>query len=91
MDSIPLVINLNHMKYLIMLSAAALICLSYSTSFAQKKTITKKQKTSHTKATKFYWAGVLQKKEMSSYQYGTHLLKGKSLSGNPNQEETTFA
>ncbi|MGY0035666.1 hypothetical protein [Pedobacter sp. NJ-S-72] len=79
------------MKYLLVLSATVLICLSSSNSFAQKKTTPQKSKMSHTKSAKSYWAGMLQKKKMSSYQYGTHLLKGKSLSGNPNQEEITFA
>ena len=79
------------MKYLFVLSATVLICLSSSNSFAQKNTTPQKSKISHTKAAKSYWAGVLQKKEMSTYQYGTHLLQGKSLAGNPNQEETTFA
>lgn len=79
------------MKYLFVLSAAALICLSSANSFAQKKAATQKSKTGQTKQTKFYWAGVLQKQGMSAYQYGTHILNGKSLSGKPDQPETTFA
>lgn len=79
------------MKYLFLLSAAVLICLSSNNSFAQKKVILQKPKTSHTKLAKSYWAGVLQKQEMSSYQYGTHTLNGKPLYANPDQEKTTFA
>jgi hypothetical protein len=80
-----------HMKYLFVLSAVVLICLSSSNSFAQKKPASQKSRISHANVAKSYWAGVLQKKEMSSYQYGTHILKGKSLSGEPDQPETTFA
>lgn len=79
------------MKYLLTLSAAILICLSSGNSFAQQKSTPQKSKISRTKQTKFYWAGVLQKQGMTSYQYGTHVLKGKSLAGGPNQPETTFA
>lgn len=32
---------------------------------------------------KLMWAGTLQKTEMTSYQYGTHILKGFLLDGNP--------
>lgn len=79
------------MKYLLALSAATLICLSSGNSFAQKKTSPQKPKINHTQQAKFYWAGVLQKQGMTSYQYGTHTLNGKSLSGKPDQPETTFA
>lgn len=79
------------MKYLLTLSAAVLICLSFGTSFAQQKSTPQKSKISRTKQIKFYWAGVLQKQGMTAYQYGTHVLKGKSLAGEPNQPETIFA
>lgn len=79
------------MKYLLTLSAAILICLSSGNSFAQQKPAFQKSKINRPKQTKFYWAGVLQKQGMTSYQYGTHVLKGKSLAGEPNQAETTFA
>lgn len=79
------------MKYLLALSAAALICFSSANSFAQKKTTAQKQKINPTKHANFYWAGVLQKQGMTSYQYGTHILNGMALSGKPDQPETTFA
>jgi hypothetical protein len=79
------------MNYLLALSAVALICLSSTNSSAQKKTNPQRPKINHTKQAKFYWAGVLQKRGMTAYQYGTHILNGKSLSGKPDQPETTFA
>ena len=78
------------MKYLLTLSAVLLICLSSGTSFAQKKSAPQKSKINCTKQTR-YWAGVLQKQGMTAYQYGTHLLKGESLSGELNEPETIFA
>jgi hypothetical protein len=78
------------MKSLLVLSAAVFICFAPNNSFAQKKA-SAKSKISQTQTATSYWAGVLQKKEMSSYQYGTHVLNGKSLSGNPNQQKTIFA
>ncbi|WP_367867269.1 hypothetical protein [Pedobacter sp. WC2423] len=79
------------MKYLLTLSAALLICLSSGTSFAQKKFAPQKSKINRTKQATYYWAGVLQKQGVTAYQYGTHVLKGESLSAELNEPETIFA
>lgn len=81
------------MKYFITLSCSLLICFSTCSAFAQKshsKTPVK-AKVVQNKEAGSYWAGIIQKQGVTTYQYGTYVLKGKPLSGNPDEKESIFA
>lgn len=49
----------------------------------KSSSIPPKMESSRDSRSQLMWAGTLQKAEMTNYQYGTHILKGFLLDGNP--------